>query len=79
MTWPWPRGKYQMSPGSKSLVSEQPCGSMTVVRTAPSVTKAHSAAVACQCSSRITPGSMRIDTPARPLEIGSCATVASLP
>ena len=25
-TWPWPRGKYQMSPGSKSFVSAQPCG-----------------------------------------------------
>ena len=46
---------------------------MTVVRTRPSVTKAHSAAVACQCSSRITPGSMRIDTPAMPFEIGSWA------
>ena len=54
-------------------------GSMTVVRTRPSVTKAHSAAVACQCSSRMTPGSMRIETPASPLEIGSCTTVASLP
>src|ERR1017187_7907380 len=35
-----------MSPGSKSLVSQQPWGSITVVRTRPSVTKAHSAAVA---------------------------------
>ncbi len=68
-----------MSPGSKSLVSEQPCGSMTVVRTRPSVTKAHSAAVACQCSSRITPGSMRMETPAIALEMGNWATVASLP
>jgi hypothetical protein len=40
--------EYQISPGSKSLVSAQPWGSMTVVRTRPSVTKAHSAAVACQ-------------------------------
>jgi hypothetical protein len=30
-------------------------------------------------SSRIAPGSRRIETPAIPLEIGSCATVASLP
>ena len=34
--------------GSKSFVSEFPCGSMTVVRTRPSITNAHSAAVACQ-------------------------------
>jgi hypothetical protein len=52
---------------------------MTVVRTRPSVMNAHSAAVACQCSSRIAPCSIRIDTPAIPLEIGSWATVASLP
>jgi hypothetical protein len=65
--------------GSKIIGLGTPCGSITVVRTRPSVTKAHSAAVACQCSSRITPGSMRIETPARPLEIGSWATVASLP
>src|SRR5689334_11506642 len=78
-TWPWPRGKYQMSPGSKSFVSAQPCGSMTVVRTRPEMTNAHSAAVACQCSSRIAPGSRIIETPAMPLEIGSCSTVASRP
>ena len=77
--WPWPRGKYQTSPGSKSLVSAQPCGSITVVRTRPSSTKAHSAAVACQCSSRIAPGSSFMETPAMPLEIGNCVTVASLP
>src|SRR5437879_3947215 len=77
--WPWPRGKYQTSPGSKSLVSARPCGSITVVRTRPSMTKAHSAAVACQCSSRIAPGSSRIETPAMPLEIGSWVTVASFP
>ena len=35
--WPWPRGKYQTSPGSKSFVSAFPCGSMTVVRTRPSI------------------------------------------
>ncbi len=52
---------------------------MTVVRTRPSMTNAHSAAVACQCSSRIAPGSSFIETPAIPLEIGSCLTVASLP
>ena len=46
--WPCPRGKYQTSPGSNSLVSARPCGSMTVVRTRPSMTNAHSAAVACQ-------------------------------
>src|SRR5882757_1551529 len=77
--WPCPLGKYQTSPGSKSLVSAKPCGSITVVRTRPSMTNAHSAAVACQCSSRIAPGSSRIETPAMPLEIGSCSTVASLP
>ncbi len=77
--WPWPRGKYQTSPGSKSLVSARPCGSITVVRTRPSSTKAHSAAVACQCSSRIAPGSSCIETPAMPLEIGNWVTVASLP
>ncbi len=77
--WPWPRGKYQMSPGSKSLVSARPRGSITVVRTRPSMTNAHSAAVACQCSSRMAPGSSFIDTPAIPLEIGNCLTVASLP
>ena len=76
---PWPRGKYQTSPGSKSLVSELPCGSITVVRTCPLWTNAHSAAVACQCNSRMAPGSIFIDTPAMPLEIGNCSTVASLP
>src|SRR6478736_8478814 len=77
--WPWPRGKYQTSPGSKSLVSARPLGSITVVRTRPSSTNAHSAAVACQCNSRIAPGSSFIDTPAIPFEIGNCVTVASLP
>ena len=77
--WPWPRGKYQTSPGSKSLVSAKPLGSITVVRTRPSSTNAHSAAVACQCNSRIAPGSSFIDTPAIPFEIGNCVTVASLP
>ena len=77
--WPWPRGKYQMSPGAKSLMPLRPCGSTTVVRTRPLTTNAHSAAVACQWSSRITPGSSRIDTPAIPFEIGNCSTVASLP
>ena len=43
------------------------------------MTKAHSAAVACQCSSRMAPGSSLIETPAMPLEIGNCLTVASLP
>ena len=52
---------------------------MTVVRTRPSITNAHSAAVACQCSSRMAPGSSLIETPAIPLEIGNCLTVASLP
>ena len=70
--WPWPRGKYQTSPGSKSLVSAKPLGSITVVRTRPSSTNAHSAAVACQCNSRIAPGSSFIDTPAIPFEIGNC-------
>ena len=77
--WPWPRGKYHTSPGSKSFVSAFPCGSMTVVRTRPSITNAHSAAVACQWSSRMAPGSSFIETPAIPLEIGNCSTVASLP
>src|SRR5262249_15061300 len=56
-----------------------PLGSITVVRTLPSRTSAHSAAVACQCSSRIAPGSSFMETPAMPLEIGNCVTVASLP
>jgi hypothetical protein len=76
---PCPRGKYQMSPGSNSFVSEVPDGSKTVVRTRPSITSAHSAAVACQGSSRMAHGSSRIETPAIPLEIGNCLTVASLP
>src|SRR2546423_1838576 len=75
--WAWPRGKYHTSPGSKSLVSDCPLGWMTVVRTRPSLTNAHSAAVACQCSSRIPPGASRMVTPEIPLEIGSCSTVAS--
>jgi len=74
--WPWPRGKYQTSPGPKSLVSEVPSGAMTVVRTRPVTTNAHSAALACQCSSRMPPGLRRIDTPAMPVEMGSCRTVA---
>ncbi len=76
--WPWPRGKYQTSPGSKSFTSEVPSGPITVVRTRPLTTKAHSAAMACQCSSRMPPGLSRIDTPARPLETGSSLMVACL-
>ena len=75
---PCPRGKYQTSPGSKSLISEVPSGPITVVRTRPLMTNAHSAAMACQCSSRIPPGFKRIETPASPLEIGSSLTVACL-
>src|SRR5437016_2616298 len=75
--WAWPRGKYHTSPGSKSLVSDCPLGWMTVVRTRPLSTKAHSAAVACQWSSRMAPGSSPMDTPEIPLEIGNCSTVAS--
>src|SRR2546428_8658721 len=60
--WPWPRGKYQMSPGSKSFVSAYPPGPKTVVRTRPLSTNAHSAAVACQWSSRMPPGSIFMDT-----------------
>ena len=40
---------------------------MTVVRVRPSITNAHSAAVACQCSSRMAPGSSVIETPGDPL------------
>jgi hypothetical protein len=36
----------------------------------------HSAAVACQCSSRMVPGSSRIETSAIPFEIGNCLTAA---
>src|ERR1700757_4346060 len=68
-----------MSPESKSFVSVCPAGLITVVRTRPLNTNAHSAAVACQCNSRITPGSSCIDTPAIPFEIGNCSTVTSLP
>src|SRR5207247_2518800 len=76
--WAWPRGKYHTSPGSKSLVSDCPFGWMTVVRTRPWSTSAHSAAVACQWSSRMPPGSSPMDTPEIPLEIGNCRAVASL-
>src|SRR4029077_15119544 len=68
-----------MSPGSKSFVAVCPAGLITVVRTRPFSTNAHSAAVACQCNSRITPGSSCIETPAIPFEIGNCSTVTSLP
>src|SRR5438132_12982910 len=50
---------------------------MTVVRTRPLSTNAHSAAVACQWSSRMAPGSIFMETPAIPLEIGNCSTVVS--
>src|SRR5438105_4960711 len=75
--WPCPRGKYHTSPVSKSLVSEYPPGAMTVVRTRPLSTNAHSAAVACQWSSRMLPGARPMDTPAIPLEMGNSSTVAS--
>jgi hypothetical protein len=76
--WPWPRGKYQTSPGPKSFVSAYPRGEMTVVRTFPLRTNAHSAAEACQWSSRMPPGSSSIEAPAIPFEIGSSSTEATL-
>ncbi len=50
--WPCPFGKYQTSPGPKSEISASPLGAMTVTRQRPLTTYAHSAAIACQWSSR---------------------------
>src|SRR5262249_34957432 len=44
----------------------------------PLITYAHSAALACQCSSRSPPGASCISTPASFSETGNSATVASL-
>src|SRR5215471_4562116 len=76
--WPCPFGKYQTSPGAKSADSASPLGEITVVRTFPRITNAHSAAIACQCSSRKPPGFKRIDTPAIVSEMGNSSTFASL-
>src|SRR5229473_736536 len=75
--WPWPLGKYQISPGPKMSVAGWPFGDITVVSTVPVMTKAHSAAMACQCSSRMAPGFRRMETPAMLCEAGNSATVAS--
>ena len=74
---PWPRGKYHMSPSSKVSVAAWPFGEITVVRTLPFTTNAHSAAIACQCSSRMPPGFRRIETPAMLFDTGNSSTVAS--
>src|ERR1700730_8929219 len=50
---------------------------MTVARTFPFTTKAHSAAIACQCSSRSPPGFNRMETPAILVATGNCLTVDS--
>src|SRR5215470_9348441 len=76
--WPKPRGKYQTSPGLKSAICEWPLGSIVVTRHLPLSTYAHSAALACQCSSRKPPGASDISTPASFSETGNSATVASL-
>lgn len=70
-------GKYHTSPGPKSATSHLPSGSRMVMRAWPSSINAHSAAMACQCSSRTPPGSSVMSTPATPSEIGNCSTVAS--
>src|SRR5882672_5733698 len=75
---PYPFGKYQVSPASKSSVDVVPSGVITVVRTLPSRTNAHSAAMECQCSSRNPPGFNCIITPAMLCDIGNSSTDASL-
>src|SRR6266516_2342286 len=75
--WPNPRGKYQTSPALKSTVCDWPCGLIVVTRHWPLITSAHSAAFACQCSSRKPPGASDISTPASACETGNSATVAS--
>ena len=77
--WPWPRGKYQTSPGSKSFVSASPCGSMTVVRTRPSSHERPLGGGGVPVQLAHGSGSSFMETPAIPLEIGNCSTVASLP
>src|SRR2546428_11698780 len=46
--------------------------------TCPSMTYAHSAATACQCSSRRPPGCRRIETPAILFETGKLLVLTSL-
>jgi hypothetical protein len=36
--WPWPRGKYQTSPGPKSTIFHCPSGLIVVTRQLPSMT-----------------------------------------
>ncbi len=67
-----------MSPGPNSFFSTVPSGETTVVMTCPSMTYAHSAATACQCSSRRPPGCRRIETPAILREIGKLLVLTSL-
>src|SRR5256886_9044079 len=74
---PWPFGKYQMSPASKISVAGSPFGAITVVITVPFNISAHSAAIACQCNSRIPPGFNLMETPAICCEAGNSATAAS--
>src|SRR6476661_7303494 len=50
---------------------------MVVTRHCPLITSAHSAALACQCSSRRPPGTSDISTPASFSDTGNSATVAS--
>src|SRR6185437_2368110 len=75
---PCPLGKYQTSPGAKSADSAWPLGAITVARTLPAITYAHSAATACQCSSRKPPGFNRMETPAMLSDMGNSSTLASL-
>ena len=53
------------------------CGSMMVTRQRPSRTYPHSAALACQCSSRKAPAASCITTPASFSETGNSSTFAS--
>ena len=61
----------------KMSVAASPLGEITVPITLPSMTNAHSAAMACQCSSRMPPGLRRMDTPAMCSEMGNSVIVAS--
>src|SRR5262249_33120774 len=75
--WPNPRAKYQTSPALKSTICDWPCGLMVVARHGPLIQQAHSAALACQCSSRTPPGTSDISTPAIACDTGKSTTVAS--
>src|SRR5262249_45517987 len=54
--WAGPLAKYHRPPGSELLLSLAPAGPITTGWHGASMTKGHSAAMACQCSSRDAPG-----------------------